>query len=131
MQKRERIVAFIVLLSVVSIIILLAPKISSLIQKSNYAELTIPRGGFRERVAEAYTAYSDHQGARVCYLQYAFSYCGVFGDRPRLLQVWESGSASPKDLFIREGATYTVFAIEIKISQIHSDYIVILVKPLS
>ena len=117
MKKMEKIIAVISLIGIIGIIILLAPNIASIIQQSNYTKLTLPIGAF---------VYSNQQD-----VQYTFRYGGLLADKPSLLQVWVSGSAFPKDLSVSEGATYTVYAIEIKISEVHADYIVILVKPLS
>lgn len=116
MKKTGKIVAVILLVAAVGITILLAPNILSLIQQSSYTKLTLPIGAF---------VYSDQQD-----VQYTFRYGGLLSDQPNLLQVWVSGNAFPKDLSIHEGATYTAFAIEIRISEVHEDYIVILVKPL-
>jgi hypothetical protein len=113
----KRIVAVVVLLGVVGIIVLLAPNIGSLLQQSGYTKLTLPIGAF------VYSTQED--------VQYTFRYGGLLSDKPSLLQVWVYGNAFPEDLSIREGATFNVFAIEVKISEIHADYIVILVKPLS
>jgi len=51
--------------------------------------------------------------------------------KPKREEARASGSAFPKDLSVKEGATYDVYAIEIKVSEVHPDYIVILVKSLS
>jgi len=115
-RKVSIFLAVIMLVVIIGTIILLAPNISSLIQQSTYTKLTLPIGAF---------VYSTQQN-----VQYTFRYGGLLGDEPNLLQVWVSGNAFPKDLSISKGATYTAFAIEIKISEIHEDYIVILVKPL-
>ena len=116
MTKTKKIVAFVVLIIAVGIVILSAPNILSFIQQSSYTKLTLPIGAF---------VYSTQRDS-----QYTFRYGGLLADQPSLLQVWVSGNAFPRDLSIREGATYTAFAIEIRISEIHEDYIVILVKPL-
>ena len=116
MKKKEKIVTVIVLIGVIGIIILFAPNIASLFQQSGYTRLTLPMGAF------VYSTQED--------VQYTFRYGGLLSDKPSLLQVWVYGNAFPEDLSIREGATFNVFAIEVKISEIHADYIVILVKPL-
>jgi hypothetical protein len=65
------------------------------------------------------------------YPEYSFRYGGILGDNPNLLQVWSGNNAFPKEFSVTEGATYSAFAIQIKISEVHPDYIVILVKHLT
>ena len=89
--------------------------ILSFIQQLGYTRLTLPIGAF---------VYST-QGKN----EYTFRYGGLLANESGLLQVWISGYAFPRDIAIRDGATYAAFGIEIKISEIHEDYIVILVKP--
>lgn len=121
MKKMEKIVTVIVLIGIIGIIILLAPNIASIIQQSTYTKLTLPIG--------TSVPYNQQEGS--AYPEYTFRYGSLLGDNPNLLQVWSGNNAFPKEFSVIDGATYTAFAIEIKISEVHPDYIVILVKPLS
>jgi hypothetical protein len=111
------IIGVILTVAVIGIVFGLIP----LIQQSAYTKLTLPIGTF--------VPYNLKEGS--AYPEYNFRYGGVLGDNPNLLQVWPGSSQSPKEFSVVEGATYTAFAIEIKISEVHSDYIVILIKHLT
>lgn len=97
------------------------PNIVSLIQQSGYTKLTLPIGSF--------VPYNLQEGN--AYPEYNFRYGGIGGDEPNLLQVWAGSSTFPKQLSVTEGTTQTVYAIEVIVSEIHPDYIVILVKRLT
>lgn len=74
-------------------------------------------------------AYNQQQGST--YPGYTFRYGSINGETPRIFQVWAGSATFPKECSVVEGATYTAFAIEIKVSEVHADYIVILVKHLT
>jgi hypothetical protein len=97
------------------------PNISSFIQQSGSDKVTLPIG--------TVVAYNQKQGTLP---EYSFRYGSLLGDDPGLLQVWSgTNTFNPKDFTVNEGSTYSAFAIQITISEVHSDYIVILVKHLS
>jgi hypothetical protein len=100
---------------------LAGPNIVSLIQQSGYTKLTLPIGSF--------VPYNLQEGN--AYPEYNFRYGGIGGDEPNLLQVWAGSSAFPKQLSVTKGTTQTVYAIEVIVSEIHPDYIMILVKRLT
>jgi hypothetical protein len=82
-------------------------------------KLTLPKGSF---------VYYTQQGST----SYTLRYGGLQGDQPTLFQVWAgANTAFPESFTFVQGSTYTAFSLQITISEIHSDYIVILVKPLS
>lgn len=110
-------IAVVLTLALIGIIIWVAP----LIQQSAYTKLTLPIG--------TSVAYNQQQGS--AYPEYTFRYGGVFSDSPNLLQVWSGSNAFPKEFSVVKGTTYTAWAIEIVISEVHPDYIEILVKHLT
>jgi hypothetical protein len=113
---KATIIAFIVVAIV--IIYFAYPSISSLIQQSS-TKLTLPIGSF---------VYYEQQGSTT----YTLRYGGLHSDEPNLFQVWAgANSANPRSFTFVQGSTYTAFSLQITISEIHSDYIVILIKPLS
>lgn len=111
-------IGVILTIAVIGIVFWLVP----LIQQSAYTKLTLPIG--------TSVPYNQQEGN--AYPEYTFRYGGMLADSPNSLAVWAgNNNAFGKGVTVIEGATYTVFAIEIKISEVHPDYIVILVKHLT
>jgi hypothetical protein len=115
--------AIVTLVAVVLVVSYFAyPSINSLIQQSGSDKVTLPIG----------TIVSYNQQSANTYPEYRFRYGGVLGDNPNSLQVWAgSNSAFPEEFTFTKDSTLTAFAIQITVSEVHSDYIVILVKHLS
>ena len=63
--------------------------------------------------------------------EYTFRYGGVLADNPFLLQVWAGSDTFPKQLSVTERTPQTVFALEITVTKIHDDHIVISVRRLT
>ena len=97
------------------------PTINSFIQQSSYDKVTLPIG-----------ATIPYNEINQDYYEYGFRWGGLLGDQPTLLQVWAHPKTwDPKNISIEEGGVYTAYALEIKVSEIHDEYIVILVKHLA
>jgi len=111
------IIGVILTVAVIGIVFWLVP----LIQQSAYTKLTFPIGTF--------VPYNLKEGS--AYPEYNFRYGGLLGDNPNMLQVWSGNNVVPKEFSVVKGTTYTAWAIEIIISEVHPDYIEILVKHLT
>lgn len=120
-KKDKTIVTIIATLALITTLVGIIIWIVPHIQQSAYTKLTLPIGSF--------VSYNPQEGNSN--LEYTFRYGGPLGDEPDLLQVWAENNILPKEFSVIKGATYTAFAIEIIISEVHQEYIVILVKPLS
>jgi len=105
------------LLIIICALLWQAPLIISYIPQLSYTKITLPTG--------ADVPYTINN------IQYVFRY-GLSFLQDNHLRVWAGSTVNPEVFIVStEGARYTAFALEIIISEIHSDYIVILVKPLS
>ena len=88
---------------------------------SEYTKMTLPIGKV--------VAYNLLDGE--IYPEYSFRYGRLHGINPSIFEVWSGSVNSPKEFSVIPSATYTAFAREIKITEVHADYIVLLVRHLT
>lgn len=110
------------LIVVIAVLLYFAyPSLNSTIQQMGYDKLTLPIG----------TIVPYNQQNSNSYPEYSFRYGSLLGDNPNRLQVWSGNNPFPKDFTVSEGATYTAFAVEIKITEVNPEYIVLGIRHLS
>lgn len=107
---------------IVAIIVLASPNLISFIQQSGNTEITLPIGSFvGYGEADSFGNY-----------EYTFRFGGALSPHnPNLLQVWTHGNTFPKQLSVTEDVKQTAFALEVTVTEIHSEYIVVSVKRLT
>lgn len=86
---------------------------------SSSTKLTLPIGSF---------VYYNQQGQNSS-PEYTFRYGSINGENPNIFQVWAGTSTSnPEEFPVQQGATYPAYNLQITVSEVHFDYIVISVK---
>lgn len=112
-----KVIGLSLLIVLVGVFLWNAPTIISTVQnlfsQSSYTKLTL--------VVGQYTVY-DHGDNH-----YVFAWRLLLADSPNLFVV--STGFQTQTFSTTQGATYTSLGLEIKVSEVHTDYIVLLVKP--
>jgi hypothetical protein len=103
-----------VIVALIGLIVWLAPNFE-------YVKITLPIGKV--------VPYNLQKGA--IYPEFSLRYGSLHGFNPSIFEVWAGSVNSPKEFSVIMGATYTAFSIEIKILEVHADYIVLLVRNLN
>lgn len=113
----KKIIGLALVLIIVGALLWYAPTIISYVQnlasQSSYTKVTVVMGQ---------VAVYEHDNNR-----YSFTYRYLDPSDSTYFTV--NSYLQQKTFSTTEGATYTAFGIEIKVSEVHSDYIVLLVKP--
>jgi hypothetical protein len=143
LSKIKKFIVLVVLVVIVASLVYFSPMIASYFQNSGYTKVVVPLGG-----SQYYPTLPTIPTQEELEKAYAFAwdagfYNAIITVDPRALNADYLGVAHQFANYtvqffpVTAGATYTMGSassyyggIEIKVSEIHSDYIVLLVKPL-
>ena len=114
MSRTRKLIILGVGIVIIGSLVYFSPNILSYVQQSQYTTLTLPLNQW------------------VTYKQYSISYhYDIFNDQNELWVAPTGTEGSTETFTVNQNANYTAFNLEIKITDVHSDNIVISIKQTS